>query len=315
MACYSPLKGYKDNRTNGLIFKNNGHVTQTMEVACGQCLGCRLDRTLMWAMRIVHESALYESSNGNCFVTLTYRDLSDTTDKQFKRGHHIPADLSLNYHHFKDFIKRLRRHYGCDSSNPIRYFHCGEYGDETLRPHYHACLFNCSFEDQQIYQSTEGITTYSSPTLEKLWPFGFSTIGELNFDTASYTAGYILKKITGVKADDFYLRSTPDGEAVWVKPPYITMSLKPGIGADFYDQYKGDFFPSDESPVPGLGIIKKVPRYYQNLLEKSQPELLDEVKKMRQIFINAHRDDFTPERLYQKYHCAKARQQTKKRTL
>ncbi len=279
-----------------------------MEVACGQCLGCRLDRTLMWAMRIVHESCLHEN---NCFVTFTYRSKDECTPDQYKNGYFVPHDYSLNYHHFRDFIKRLRKHF----PQKIRYFHCGEYGEENLRPHYHACLFNCSFNDTIVYQQEQGITTYESQTLQNLWPYGFCTIGELNFETASYTAGYILKKINGQQALDTYLRNDDQGVAFWVRPPYITMSLKPGIGAEFYDKFQTDFFPSDESPVPGKGIIKKVPRYYADKYADFSPEGMAEVKKVRQQFIAAHREDFTPERLMDKYKCARARQSQQQRML
>lgn len=298
-----------------------------MEVACGQCLGCRVDRTLMWAMRIVHESYMHEHAHGSCFVTFTYRGKDECTPEQFKNAYYVPDDYSLNYHHFRDFIKRLRKKF----PQKIRYFHCGEYGDDNLRPHYHACLFNVEFDDCIVEQETEGIITYSSPTLSELWPYGFCTIGELNFDTASYTAGYILKKITGNKANEAYLRSDENGVCFWVKPPYITMSLghtcnvchkkscknsTGGIGRDFYEKYKGDFFPSDESPIPGHGrIIKKVPRYYETILQQSNPDSHELVKKMRQVWIAAHRDEFTPERLKAKYICARASQQRKQRTL
>ncbi len=282
-----------------------------MEVACGQCLGCRLDRSLMWAMRITHEASLYENTYGNCFCTFTYRSKDECNQDQLKKGHYVPEDYSLNYHHFRDFVKRLRRQF----PQKIRYFHCGEYGDENLRPHYHACLFNVRFDDQFVYAQEQGITTYESPTLQKLWPYGFCTIGELNFETASYTAGYILKKITGHQCREAYLRSDEYGVCFWVKPPYITMSLKPGIGAEFYAKFKTDFFPSDESPVPGKGIIKKVPRYYETILEKSDPQLHKMVKDLRQVWVAKHRQDLTPERLYDKYVCARARQSTKQRAL
>ncbi len=265
----------------------------------------------MWAMRIVHESCLHEDAYGNCFVTFTYRSKAECTAKQTKKGYYVPDDYSLNYHHFRDFIKRLRAHF----KQKIRYFHCGEYGDENLRPHYHACLFNVSFEDQIVEQQSNGITTYSSATLQKLWPYGFCTVGELNFETAAYTAGYILKKITGNQAAEAYLRNDEYGVAFWVRPPYITMSLKPGIGAEFYEKYKTDFFPSDESPVPGKGIIKKVPRYYETILKQSDPDLLEVVKAMRQVWLSAHADEFTAERLHDKYQCQQARQLAKQRAL
>ncbi len=310
MACYSPLKGFRN--TNGsLVFKRSQHTIGKMDVACGQCLGCRLDRTLMWAMRIVHESHLHKNTNGNCFVTFTYRSKKECTPKQFRKGHYVPDDYSLNYHHFRDFIKRLRRHF----KQEIRYFHCGEYGEENLRPHYHACLFNCSFDDLVVYSTQEGITTYESKTLHKLWPYGFCTIGELNFETASYTAGYIQKKITGLQAQETYLRNDDYGVAYWVKPPYITMSLKPGIGAKFYEKYHDDFFPSDESPIPGKGVVQKVPRFYEELLEGSDPELHKLVKRKRQVWISDHQADFTPERLMDKYKSARARQQRQQREL
>ncbi len=310
MACYSPLKGFKN--TNGaLVFKQSSHTIGKMEVACGQCLGCRADRTLMWAMRIVHESCVYADAYGNCFITLTYRSIEECNSKQFARGHYVPGDYSLNYYHFRDFLKRLRRHF----KQKIRYFHCGEYGEENLRPHYHACLFNVSFDDMAVEQQDGGITTYTSPSLAKLWPYGFSTIGELNYQTAAYTAGYILKKITGNQALEAYLRNDENGVAYWVKPPYTTMSLKPGIGEKFYEKYKNDFFPSDESPVPGRGIIKKVPRYYETILKNTDPDVHELVKKLRQVWIGNHRADFTPERLRAKYKCHQAKQGQVRRTL
>ncbi len=289
MACYSPLKGFK-NANGALVFKRSRHTVGKMEVACGQCLGCRLDRTLMWAMRIVHEAYLHEFDHGNCFVTFTYRSKDECSPDQLKNGYYVPEDYSLNYYHFRDFIKRLRKHF----KQQIRYFHCGEYGKE-LRPHYHACLFNCMFDDQYVYQQEQGITTYESETLQKLWPYGFCTIGELNFETASYTAGYILKKITGEQAVDAYLRNDEYGVAFWVRPPYVTMSLKPGIGVKFYEQFKTDFFPSDESPVPGKGVIQKVPRYYETQLQHSDPDIHAMVKDQRKVWISEHREDFTPE--------------------
>jgi len=265
----------------------------------------------MWAMRIVHEASLPEHAHGNCFITLTYRSIEDCNSDQFKKGHHVPEDYSLNYHHFRDFLKRLRRHF----PQSIRYFHCGEYGDENLRPHYHACLFNVTFDDQVIETTTDRYSTYTSPTLQKLWPYGFHNIGALNYETASYTAGYILKKITGLQALEQYLRNDENGVAFWVKSPYTTMSLKPGIGQKFYEKYKDDFFPSDESPVPGKGIIKKVPRYYEQILKLNDPDTHELVKQLRQVFIAAHREDFTPARLRAKYDCHKARQSQSKRTL
>ena len=130
MPCYSPLKGWKDRDTGGIVFRGDNGIEE-MEVACGQCLGCRLDRSRMWAMRIVHESSLHELNGGNCFVTLTYDD------------ENVPDDWSLDKSHFQLFMKRLRKwvfspsglgrrpEYDDDGNlvNGVRFFHCGEYGN------------------------------------------------------------------------------------------------------------------------------------------------------------------------------------------
>ncbi len=176
-------------------------------------------------------------------------------------------------------------------------------------------MFNVVFDDLVVEQQQAGVTTFSSATLSKLWPYGFSTVGELNYDTAVYTAGYILKKITGSQANEAYLRNDEYGVAFWVKPPYTTMSLKPGIGAEFYEKYKEDFFPCDESPVPGKGIIKKVPRYYETILKQSDSDTHGLVKRLRAEWIANHKHEFTPERLKAKYECARAQQTRKQRTL
>ena len=267
----------------------------------------------MWAIRIVHESYLHLDHHGNSFVTLTYRDPSECTDEQFRNGQYIPSDLSLRPSDVSNFIRRLRK----SVAHKIRYFYCGEYGDENQRPHYHICLFNHSFTDQFLYCDDEGFYTYTSKTLDKLWPYGFSTIAALNFETAAYTARYSLKKITGKRAEEHYLRCDDYGEAFWLLPEYIRMSTgrkKPcGLGAGFYAKFSDDIFPSDETPVPGKGIIRKVPRYYQNILQSEDPATLEMVKDLRQIFIKKHKHDYTPERLRDKYKCAQRR--IKKRNL
>ena len=308
MPCYSPLQGYKDPVTGGLTFDKNG-TAQKLEVACGQCLGCRVDHRLMWSIRIIHEASLHVDCFGNSWATLTYRDPSTCTDDQYKNGHHVPADYSLAPSHVSKFIRSLRK---ANSDHKIRYFYCGEYG-ELGRPHYHICIFNHSFNDQYLYKDDEGFYTYTSEELTKHWPHGFTTVAPLNLRTAAYTAGYAFKKITGKKAADHYLRCDQHGEAYWLLPEFIRMSTgnkKPpcGIGAGFYEKYQTDIFPSDTSPVPAHGEFELVPRYYQNILAKRNPKMLEDVKVLRQEFITAHAADFTPERLRDKYACARAKQ-------
>ncbi len=88
-----------------------------------------------------------------------------------------------------------------------------------------------------------------------------------------------------------------------------------GLGAKFYEKYSKDIFPSDETPVPGYGTVQLVPRYYQDILQSKDPDTLELVKELRKNFMQAHCADFTPERLRDKYICARAKQSQLKRAL
>lgn len=259
-------------------------------------------------MRIVHEASLWDD---NCFITLTYREEADCTKEQRKKGLFKPKDGSLNKVHFQKFIKRLRKRY----SQKIRYYHCGEYGDQLQRPHYHACLFNLQFDDLEQIGISNGIPVYTSQTLEDLWSYGFVTVGELNFETAAYTARYCMKKVTGKRAHDYYLRCDEYGVAYWLEPEYTTMSRRPGIGKDWYEKYAGDVHPSNEVPVPGRGVFKKVPRYYEKLLEREDPVLHGQIIEDRKEYIRKNPEEFTPARLESKYQVKKAQVSLLKRGL
>jgi hypothetical protein len=298
VPCYSPLKGYKSRHNGGLTFRRSESAGEKMDVACGQCLGCRADHARTWAARMVHESQMHDQ---NCFITLTYED--EHMPRLFSGG---PGTLYKP--HFQKFMKRLRKRF---SGRKIRYYQCGEYGDQLDRPHYHAVLFNLDFSDKELLREDKGNFLFISKTLSELWPYGFATIGEFSFDSAAYVAGYCLKKITGVKAHDHYLRCDEYGVAYWLEPEYSTMSRRPGIGKTWYDKYKSDVFPSDDVPVPGKGVFKKAPRYYETLLASESPEDLELLKELRKQFRAAHGDEYTPERLMAKYKVHKARDKLK----
>ena len=338
MGCDSPLKGYKGRDTGGIVFKRELSYGEKMEVACGQCLGCRIDYSRMWAMRITHEASLYEFTGGNAFVTLTYRDkMRCDTIEQLENGYYVPDDWSLHKSHFTLFMKRLRKAF---PDNEIRYFYAGEYGRKckhgldvqlkpgcplcnTGRPHFHACLFNISFNDLEAYQSDGGIMRYTSPTLEKIWKYGFVDVGELTFNSANYVAGYILKKMRGPAKDDWYMTFDLDGVVTFISPEFVGMSRgnashkgqRCGIGAKWLEKYESDIFPADEVPVPGLGVVKGVPRYYDEILKEKNPALYEEIKETRQLFYRENADEYTYERLLDKHKCKKARMKLKERTL
>lgn len=324
MPCFSPLKGFRDEETGGIVFKDSYGAKSKMEVACGQCLGCRIDRSRTWAMRIVHESSLHEYAAGNSFVTLTYRSKEESTKDQLANGYYVPDDFSLHKEHVQKFLKRLRKAY---TGQKIRYYYCGEYGSicshgldvdvyrhaecQTGRPHYHLCLFNYT----PRYANPVADTLFNCAELDELWKYGFTTWGELNFQSAAYVSRYCLKKVNGLAQDDHYRRITDDGEIIFLEPEYASMSRRPGIGKDWYEQYKNDVFPSSEVPIPGVGVVKSVPRYYDEQLKMADPVLYESIKRRRKKYVRDNPDDFCPQRLKSKYIIAKAKQKLKTETL
>lgn len=280
MPCYYPIRGYRSrnvNRETGkrpIVFKRSeGFVDLSLEVPCGRCIGCRLERSRKWAARCMLESELYDH---NCFVTLTYDDKNIPDQSRCysacetaKRNHGYCGKGSLCKADFQKFMKRLRRRY----NKEIRYFMCGEYGRKKLRPHYHVILFDFDFAIKKLwsYDKKTGSVLYRSEALEKLWPFGFSTIGEVTFESAAYVARYILKKVTGDDAKKHYGQKTPE---------YCNMSRRPGIASDWLDKFKDDVYPDDSLIVRG-DVRMKPPRYFDNKLEQSDPEALEKIKYAR----------------------------------
>lgn len=220
-----------------------------VEVPCGQCIGCRIDRSKQWAVRCVHEASLYER---NCFITLTYNDA------------HLPENGSLVKKDFQDFMKRLRERFG----SGVRYFHCGEYGEKLSRPHYHAILFNFDFDDRILFKIDNGSKLYVSETLDDLWQGkGFSTIGDVTFESCAYVSRYILKKITGEASEAHYgIVRLDSGEIIMRQPEYVTMSRRPGIARAWFEKYRTDVFPDDFVWLKGKKY--RTPRFYDKLFDE-----------------------------------------------
>lgn len=303
MPCYHPLVGYRSRElsANGkrkIVFNikyaiDDGEVT----VSCGQCLGCRLERSRQWAVRCMHEAQMHED---NTFITLTYNE------------DNLPYPPSLNVKHYQDFMKRFRKKY---SDHTIRFYHCGEYGEENQRPHYHAIIFGFDFPDKEFFKkSFSGDNYYTSDSLNKLWGKGFCIIGDVTFESAAYVARYIMKKVNGEKAEEHYKCVDPEsGELFDIKPEYTTMSRRPGIGKSWYDKYKSDVYPSDFVVVRGKKM--RPPRYYDDLLMNEQGEEHDFIKYQRELKANTHLAEQTPERLAVKEAVKKAQVSKLKREI
>lgn len=337
MPCYHPIKAWRSPRCvhpksgKPVMFFKEYKVKpydryEELEVQCNQCIGCRLERSRQWAARCLMESKLYDH---NCFVTLTYSD--EALKKLKNKGTLVKED-------FKNFVKRLRQHVlrnrdfrkQCRKKfkkdfGKIRYYHCGEYGTicktcgksriycekdgcgkgkfipSLGRPHYHACFFNLDFPDKEIApirRRKDEPILYVSKHLQKIWKYGYSTVGLVNFESAAYCARYITKKITGkegwtdkkgvyhVSAKEHY------GDK---EPEYTTMSRKPGLAREWYNQFKGDVYPQDS--VVLRGKLMKPPKYFDRCFADERPDDFVRLQQRRKEKAEKNADDNTPARL------------------
>lgn len=163
----------------------------TIPLSCGGCLPCRIAQTSLWKSRQILESYTHEE---NAFVTLTYSD------------EHLPKGGNLEPETLKLFIKRLRK---AISPKKIRYYAVGEYGEQSLRPHYHLSIF--------------GLSQLDAPIVAKKWGLGHTLTAEFNAATAAYVCGYIVTKWKN--------KINPDPRLGDLTPEFNRQSNRPGIGA------------------------------------------------------------------------------------
>lgn len=231
----------------------------------------------------MHEAACHEQ---NCFVTLTYDD------------DHLPNDGSLDREAFPLFLKRLRK---AIEPARVRYFHSGEYGERSGRPHYHALLFGFDPPDKRRVERRAEHAYWTSVFLEERWGNGRCLLGSVSFESAAYVARYVMKKVTGERAAEHYQGREPE---------YATMSRRPGIGRGWFDQFGNEVYRPDGPSGPRDSVIargfeQRPPRYYDEQLGEADPAELFFVKRARAQKLRLQ--DQTPERLVVRESVAKAR--------
>lgn len=257
MPCTKPLKSWQHSETKKVFFSmphhSELHKFNFLSLPCGQCIACRLNHSRQWAVRMVHENHMHDSS---CFITLTYNNAN------------LPPCGSLVKEHLTKFFKRYRKSLG---SVKIRYFACGEYGSKLSRPHYHAVIFGHDFSDKRLHQAGK-FPLYTSEHLQSLWSYGFSVVAAFSFESAAYVARYCVKKVNGSLKDEHY-----DGKV----PEYSVMSRRPGLGTSFFYKYYDDIVYQDRVVSRG-GRQSMPPRYYDKLLSGCDVELL-EINKAKRL--------------------------------
>lgn len=179
----------------------------------------------------------------------------------------------------------------------FRFYLAGEYGEQYRRPHWHSLLFGVQFADLRYKTTTEGgHKLYESPTLQKLWPYGHSTVGELTWESSAYVARYVMKKINGKKQEEHYTVIDQDtGEIIRLRPELNNMSRAGGIGLGFFNKFYTDMYPEGKMVVRGHET--NTPRYYDKKFKQRDPIAWENLELDRLLANRDHWQDNTAARL------------------
>lgn len=273
MRCFAPIQAYYGDKVNPetgkrpMVFKvGASHSGVRQMLPCGNCLGCKLERSRVWAMRMLHERKMHDQS---CFLTLTYDN------------ENLPTVGTLVKEHLQGFHKRLHNRLLDLRGRGIRYYGVGEYGDITRRPHYHSIVFGFDFPDKLMYsENRRGDKIYSSKLADEIWSFGAVRIGEVNFESAAYCARYCIKKVPKLERDaGHYIVYDADGVIHERLPEFAHMSRRPGIGMSYFEKYGGEIQKHDNVIVNGRAVPSI--RYYDQKIEAVDPTAMELIKRKR----------------------------------
>lgn len=252
VACVNPRQGWLSRSLNisgrrPVVFRaSEGFIDQPRLVPCGDCPACRATRSGEMATRGFLELLDYPAGN-SCMLNLTYDD------------EHLPHGGTLVSQDLAKFWKRLRERLGVE----LRYLACGEYGDLTNRPHYHALVFGWRPTDLKIYDSSVSTSAF----LSKVWTAGQPTVGSATQASAAYVAGYVAKKLRS--------SSYPPG----VLPPFIRCSSKPALGSRWIRNHYEEL--SRDELYIGPGRVVPVPKHLLILMEDEAPRIYQAIKALR----------------------------------
>lgn len=211
-------------------------------VPCGQCCLCREQYAKQWAVRASLENRLHDKS---VFLTLTYDPLF------------LPKDGSVHKRVLQLFLKRLRKYCKCK----IRYFACGEYGEQNRRPHYHLIVYGIDRHNPVFYGflgKSGYCRCWSDPDTGT--PYGRVFVGDVTFDSCKYVAGYVAKKYKGKGALAYY-------QKLGVEPEFCLQSRRPGIGGAYFDKYQDILFNKGFITISGKKY--DIPKYFEDKRRES----------------------------------------------
>lgn len=199
MLCTKPLIQILDTKLQKLYNKqfisykhfkdkknlNNYLTTKKISMyPCRSCLACINMNRFHWVKKLELEKQLWKYTY---FITITYND------------DNVPSEL--NVRHLQNFIKYLRK---LINPYPLRYFACGEYGERTKRPHYHAIIFT-DYEFQLDYlKTTKSGILFNCNLMNKAWKNqGYIWVAhDINSASFAYVATYSNKSFLKQKHNE-----------------------------------------------------------------------------------------------------------------
>ncbi|QCS36450.1 replication initiator protein [Capybara microvirus Cap3_SP_389] len=240
-----------------------------IQIPCGQCIECRLRYSRHWATRLTLEKKYHKYSY---FITLTYDEehLHRVENIDTKTGEIVELS-TLVKKDMQDFLKRYRYYYG-----KIKFYQCGEYGEQTHRRHHHMIVFQERpiepLEFLKLQKDNQPL--YTNLPLQKIWGKGMITIGEVTPESRGYVARYVLKKQKGESSNIY--------NTLGILPEYVTMSN--GIGMEYFKDNKTKIYQYDSIILTGMhGEAKKVkpPRAFDEELAKENLSEITSIKDKR----------------------------------
>lgn len=232
-------------------------------VPCGRCLMCRMKKREEWALRLIHELTY---NNDAMFITLTYDDehlpIASNPFNEILKELELPLIGTLKKTDLQKFFKRLRK--DCPGQK-LSYFACGEYGDQTHRPHYHIILFGLKLND---INKKIVIDNWNK---QKWEPFQIKKqFGLVEYHSCRYVAKYVTKQLSGKEEDRVYKQTGREN---------VFRLLSKGLGKDFALRNRDQILKDLNCKLRGKK--NSIPRYYLKLFN------LDEDKK-NELKLNAY---------------------------
>lgn len=243
-------------------------------IGCQKCVECLLNYSRDKATLIMLEK-IYHNPNECWFITFTYNDehlpFQEVLNQETGE---IITGASLKYKDFADFMKRLRYYH----KEKIKSLYAGEYGSQTVRPHYHAILMGLKLDTSTFKKkgmNEQNDPLWEVPELTKIWGMGHVTVGRVTWNSAAYVARYTLKK--AYKKDKTWYKMQG------LQPEFIHWGN--GWGKQYFEDHFEKIFETDSVPVKG-GV--KPPIKYDRLLKEIDTDLYDIIKEQRKATAEAN---------------------------